>query len=107
MKRAIAAAESLYYQSHFTLIANDTRATWKLLNEVINKRKKNFGLNREFCIDNSTTRDPSVILTAFKEGMERKGLRVNMGKTKIMKCQVSSVQAEDSGKWPCGCVEEG
>ena len=37
-----------------------------------------------------------VKIERWKEGMERKGLRVNMGKTKVMKCQRSSVQAEDS-----------
>ena len=34
----------------------------------------------------------------WKEGMEKKGLRVNAGKTKIMWCKVSKGQAEDSGK---------
>ena len=29
--------------------------------------------------------------------MEKKGLRVNSGKTKVMWCQVSKGQAEDSG----------
>jgi hypothetical protein len=48
-----------------------------------------------------------VKIERWKEGMERKGLRVNMGKTKIMKCQLSSVQAEDSGKWPCGVCRGG
>jgi hypothetical protein len=41
----------------------------------------------------------------WKEGMECKGLRVNMGKTKVMRCVVSndqSVQAVDAVKWPCG-----
>ena len=42
-----------------------------------------------------------VKIERWKEGMERKGLRVNMGKTKVMKCQLCSVQAEDSGRWPC------
>src|SRR5213082_287786 len=39
--------------------------------------------------------------------MERKGLRVNMAKTKVMKCQLRSGQAEDSGKWPCGVCRKG
>ena len=34
----------------------------------------------------------------WKEGMEKKGLRVNAGKTKIMWCRLSMGQAEDSGR---------
>ena len=41
-------------------------------------------------------------LRKWKNGMEAKGLRVNAGKTKVMQCQVSRVQSEDSGKHPCG-----
>ena len=43
----------------------------------------------------------------WKDGMEAKGLRVNMGKTKIMKCQMQCGIAEDSGKWPCGVCRKG
>ena len=39
--------------------------------------------------------------------MELKGLRVNIGKTKVMRCQVGIGQAEESGKYPCGDVQEG
>ena len=46
-----------------------------------------------------------VLIERWREGMERKGLRVNMAKTKVMKCQVGSGQAENSGKWPCGVSE--
>ena len=39
--------------------------------------------------------------------MERKGLRANAGKTKIMWCRLSMGQAEDSGEHPCGvCRKE-
>ena len=48
-----------------------------------------------------------VKIEHWKEGMERKGLRVNMGKTKVMKCQLNSVQAEHSGRWPCGVCRVG
>ena len=36
-------------------------------------------------------------LRKWKKGMELKGLRVNIGKTKVMRCQVRIGQAEDSG----------
>jgi hypothetical protein len=48
-----------------------------------------------------------VMIARWKEGMESKGLRVNMGKTKVMKCQSGLVQAGDSGKWPCGVCRKG
>ena len=34
--------------------------------------------------------------------MELKGLRVNIGKTKVMRCQVRVGQAKESGKYLCG-----
>ena len=34
--------------------------------------------------------------------MEQKGLKVNMGKTKVMNCKVRQGQAGNSGKFPCG-----
>ena len=39
--------------------------------------------------------------------MELKGLRVNIGKTKVMRCQVRIGQAEDSVKYPCGVCKQG
>ena len=43
----------------------------------------------------------------WKEGMEKKGLRVNAGKAKVMWCRLSMGQAEDSGEYPCGVCREG
>ena len=43
----------------------------------------------------------------WKEGMEKNGLRVNAGKTKIMWCRRSMGQAEDSGEHPCGVCRKG
>ena len=43
----------------------------------------------------------------WKEGMEKKGLRVNAGKTKVMRCQMSMGQVEDSGEHPCGVCRKG
>ena len=43
----------------------------------------------------------------WKEGMEKKGLRVNAGKTKIMWCRLSMGQAEDCGEYPCGVCRKG
>jgi hypothetical protein len=43
----------------------------------------------------------------WKRGLEEKGLRVNMGKTKVMISHVKSGQAENSGMWPCGVCRKG
>ena len=43
----------------------------------------------------------------WKKGMEKKGLRVNAGKTKVMWCRRSMGQADDSGEHPCGVAGEG
>ena len=47
------------------------------------------------------------MIRQWKDGMEQRGLKVNMGKTKVMKCKVSQVQAENSGKFPCGICKKG
>ena len=43
----------------------------------------------------------------WKAGMEDKGLRVNMGKTKVMRCRVDAGQVQKSGKYPCGVCSKG
>src|SRR5258706_15002376 len=43
-----------------------------------------------------------VKIKLWKTGMEEKGLRVNMGKTKLMVSRIRHGQAENSGKYPCG-----
>ena len=43
----------------------------------------------------------------WKEGMEKKEMRINAEKTKVMWCQVSKGQVEDSGKHPCGVCRKG
>ena len=42
----------------------------------------------------------------WRIGMEAKGLRVNMAKTKIMKCQPKAGLREESGKYPCGVCKK-
>ena len=48
-----------------------------------------------------------VKIARWKAGIEAKGLRVNMGKTKVMRCQGVSVPRESSGKTPCGICKKG
>jgi hypothetical protein len=46
-------------------------------------------------------------IETWKGGMECKGLRVNLSKTKVMRCFNKECQAENSGKWPCGVCRRG
>ena len=46
-------------------------------------------------------------LRKSKMGMELKGLRGNIGKTKVMRCQVRIGQAKESEKYPCGVCRQG
>ena len=46
-------------------------------------------------------------LSEWKNGMEAKGLRVNMGKTKILISGVNLNTLKDSGKYPCSVCRKG
>jgi hypothetical protein len=43
----------------------------------------------------------------WKEGLDDRGLKVNIGKTKVMKCQTRKGLNEDSGDWSCGVCRSG
>jgi hypothetical protein len=46
-------------------------------------------------------------LRIWKENMEAKGLRVNLGKTKVMRCCDGEGKVEPSGKFPCRVCNKG
>ena len=46
-------------------------------------------------------------IDAWRRGLEAGGLRVNFGKTKIMRCGIDSGQVKSSGKYPCGVCRKG
>ena len=48
-----------------------------------------------------------VKVQTWKTEMEKKGLRVNMGKTKIMECGINLDVLKKSGKYPCGVCQSG
>ena len=48
-----------------------------------------------------------VKVQTWKTEMEKKGLRVNMGKTKIMESGINLDVLKKSGKYPCGVCESG
>src|SRR3989441_1519854 len=62
--------------------------------------------------------DDLVLMTESKAELEKrllewiirlkgKGVRVNIGKTKVMNCKVGVGQVENSGKYPCGICRKG
>ena len=48
-----------------------------------------------------------VKVQTWKTEMEKKGLRVNMGKTKIMESGINLDVLKKSGKYPCGICQSG
>src|SRR5437899_2975238 len=46
-------------------------------------------------------------LTEWMARLKEKGLRVNIGKTKVMNCKEGVGQVENSGKLPCGIYRKG
>src|SRR6202142_2000823 len=46
-------------------------------------------------------------IDAWRRGLEAGGLRVNFGKTKIMRCGIDSGQVKSSGKYPWGVCRKG
>jgi hypothetical protein len=46
-------------------------------------------------------------IKVWKAGMEGKGLRVNMSKTKVMRCNAGNSNVSCSGEWPCGVCHKG
>ena len=46
-------------------------------------------------------------LTEWMARLKEKGLRVNIGKTKVMNYKVGVGQVENSGKYPCGICRSG
>lgn len=46
-------------------------------------------------------------IQCWKNGMEIKGLRVNVAKTKVLRCRKKCGQVEESGKFPCGVCKTG
>lgn len=43
----------------------------------------------------------------WRKGLEAGGLRVNFGKTKIMRCEIGAGEVKSTGKYPCGVCKQG
>ena len=61
----------------------------------------------DLCLLAETEENLVVKIKRWKQEMELNGLRVNMGKAKVMCYNVGSGQMENSGKWPCGVCRKG
>ena len=56
----------------------------------------------DLMISDGSMEELLVKVKTWKTGMEKKGLRVNMGKTKIMESGINLNVLKKSGKYPCG-----
>ena len=61
----IKAAKKAYYEKRFDAIKNNQKATWKLINEVINKRMPPSSLPSSFKTGSCTLTDPKDIANSF------------------------------------------
>ena len=61
----IRTAKRLYYDNRFKGAKNDLKLTWKLINEVINKRKTNSSLPSSFKSEGRTITDPKEVADSF------------------------------------------
>jgi hypothetical protein len=46
-------------------------------------------------------------LKKWKDGFEKKGLKVNVGKTKVMRCSAETTVVREAGKFPCSICGKG
>ena len=65
LNHSIRLAKRKYYDTKFESAKNDLRTTWKLLNEVINKRKSRAPLPSSFESEGKTITDPEEIADKF------------------------------------------
>ena len=61
----------------------------------------------DLCLIAETEEELVLKFETWKDGIEAKGLKINMNKTKVMHCKVKNEQAENTGKWPCGVCRKG
>ena len=65
LTHVIRKAKRSYYESKFESAKNDLKLTWKLINEVINKRNNKPSIPTRFLSDNETLTDPTKIAERF------------------------------------------
>ena len=86
---------ALSYSSLFSKLCPVTGTPWELL------------YADDLVISAETEEGLKMKLNKWKTEMEAKGLRVNMGKTKIMVSGVNLQTLKDSGKYPCSVCRKG
>ena len=64
-------------------------------------------VRRDLMISAESMEELLVKVQTWKTEMEKKGLRVNMGKTKIMESGINLDMLKKSGKYPCGVCQSG
>ena len=58
-------AKRLYYEKKLNHVQSNTRATWKVLNEILNRRKRNSNRCSTFKADDREITDPVEIANKF------------------------------------------
>ena len=65
LNHLIRTTKRLYYDNRFKGAKNDLKLTWKLINEVINKRKTKSSLPTSFKSEGRTITDPKEVADSF------------------------------------------
>ena len=67
LSSTLRAAKRNYFEKKFEECKSNMKSTWRLLNEVINKRKSRNSVQSSFLIDNKEITDPMEIANHFCE----------------------------------------
>ena len=67
LSSTLRAAKRNYYEKKFEECKSNMKSTWRLLNEIINKRKSRNSVQSSFVIDNKEITDPMEIANHFCE----------------------------------------
>ena len=73
LNRTLKKSKEMYYENKFTEANSSPKTHWKLINEVLNKSKKNNGFPAHLNIDGAVTNDTEVILNTMNTYFSKVG----------------------------------
>ena len=65
LNNSLRKAKRLYHEKKLNNVQSNTRATWKVLNEILNRSKRNSNRCSTFKADDREITDPVEIATSF------------------------------------------
>ena len=65
LNHSLRTAKRLYYEKKLNNVQSNTRATWKVLNEILNRSKRNSNRCSTFKADDREVTDPVEIANKF------------------------------------------